>query len=332
MARCRCTAARWSNWRAVGIDREFGAPRRVGGVNGEGPQGPEPPRQLRHPRRRLRRRIPAPPGRRGPRTRRRCTRRHRRHGQSRSGARPIRRIRESRVPDRGIHRLATRRRSAPSSTASPSTTSTICPAWSERNLSVGIIATPAWAAQRVADLMVEAGIRSILNFAPTIISVPADIPLRKVDLATELQILSYYRRGSDERAAEGTVVPSGGRSVATGSLVFPAVASRWAGGGASYTAACLAGRPCGRRRVWAVGCRRLCCPLRGPFSRHGGSLVFPAVASRWAGGGASYTAACLAGRPFAVGGGCGQWAVAAAATPAACDGPRRRPGVTERVG
>ena len=71
----------------------------------------------------------------------------------------------------------------------------------ERNLAVGIIATPAWAAQNVADLMVEAGIRSILNFAPTIISVPPDIPLRKVDLATELQILSYYQqRGSDERA------------------------------------------------------------------------------------------------------------------------------------
>ena len=47
--------------------------------------------------------------------------------------------------------------------------------------------------------MVEAGIRSILNFAPTIISVPPEIPLRKVDLATELQILSYYQqRGSVE--------------------------------------------------------------------------------------------------------------------------------------
>jgi redox-sensing transcriptional repressor len=74
----------------------------------------------------------------------------------------------------------------------------------ERGLSVGIIATPAWAAQRVADRMVEAGIRSILNFAPTIIFVPPEIPLRKVDLATELQILSYYQqRGSveDDRSA-----------------------------------------------------------------------------------------------------------------------------------
>jgi redox-sensing transcriptional repressor len=69
----------------------------------------------------------------------------------------------------------------------------------ERDLSVGIIATPAHVAQSVADLMVAAGIRSILNFAPIIVTVPPGIPLRKVDLATELQILSYYQqRGSAE--------------------------------------------------------------------------------------------------------------------------------------
>ncbi len=39
-----------------------------------------------------------------------------------------------------------------------------------------------------------AGVRSILNFAPSVISVPDDVPLRKVDVATELQILSYYQQ------------------------------------------------------------------------------------------------------------------------------------------
>jgi len=62
------------------------------------------------------------------------------------------------------------------------------------DISVGIIATPAESAQSVADLLVEAGVRSILSFAPTVIQVPDTVPLRKVDLATELQILGYYQQ------------------------------------------------------------------------------------------------------------------------------------------
>ncbi len=64
----------------------------------------------------------------------------------------------------------------------------------ERGIAVGIIATPAAAAQEVADRLVAAGVRSILNFAPAVITVPDGIPLRKVDLATELQILSFYQQ------------------------------------------------------------------------------------------------------------------------------------------
>ncbi len=60
------------------------------------------------------------------------------------------------------------------------------------HISVGIIATPAGAAQQVATMLVEAGVRSILNFAPTVLQVPDDIHLRQVDVATELQILGYY--------------------------------------------------------------------------------------------------------------------------------------------
>ena len=62
-----------------------------------------------------------------------------------------------------------------------------------RMVTIAIIATPAHAAQPVADLLVDAGVRSILNFAPAVISVPDDVSLRKVDLATELQILSFYQ-------------------------------------------------------------------------------------------------------------------------------------------
>jgi redox-sensing transcriptional repressor len=64
----------------------------------------------------------------------------------------------------------------------------------ERGITIGVIATPASAAQKVADLLVAAGITSILNFAPAVLSVPDGVWLRKVDLATELQILSFYQR------------------------------------------------------------------------------------------------------------------------------------------
>jgi redox-sensing transcriptional repressor len=61
-------------------------------------------------------------------------------------------------------------------------------------VAIGVIATPAPAAQDVADRMVAAGIRSILNFAPAMLTVPEAVTIRKVDLAIELQILSYYEQ------------------------------------------------------------------------------------------------------------------------------------------
>jgi redox-sensing transcriptional repressor len=78
---------------------------------------------------------------------------------------------------------------------------------SEREIAIGILATPAAVAQEVADRLVAAGVTSILNFAPAVISVPDGVSLRKVDLAIELQILSFYqlRRFSavgESRAAE----------------------------------------------------------------------------------------------------------------------------------
>jgi redox-sensing transcriptional repressor len=76
----------------------------------------------------------------------------------------------------------------------------------ERKITIGMIATPAPVAQAVADRLVEAGVRSILNFAPAVLTVPSGVSMRKVDLAIELQILSFYqlRRGAtpDRRSAE----------------------------------------------------------------------------------------------------------------------------------
>jgi redox-sensing transcriptional repressor len=62
------------------------------------------------------------------------------------------------------------------------------------DVAIGIISTPALAAQEVADRMVAAGIRSILNFAPAVITVPPEVSLRKVDLSIELQILGFYEQ------------------------------------------------------------------------------------------------------------------------------------------
>jgi redox-sensing transcriptional repressor len=59
---------------------------------------------------------------------------------------------------------------------------------------IGVICTPAPSAQAVADAMVRAGVRSILNFAPAALVVPEGVSVRKVDLAVELQILTYYEQ------------------------------------------------------------------------------------------------------------------------------------------
>jgi redox-sensing transcriptional repressor len=80
----------------------------------------------------------------------------------------------------------------------------------ELDVAIGLIATPAAAAQEVADRLVEAGVRSILNFAPTTIAVPPGVSVRKVDLAVELQILAFY----EQRKATLAEVKRRGKAVA----------------------------------------------------------------------------------------------------------------------
>jgi redox-sensing transcriptional repressor len=62
----------------------------------------------------------------------------------------------------------------------------------ENAIAIGVLAVPASAAQDVCDRLVSAGVSSILNFAPVVLNVPAHVHLRKVDLAAELQILSFH--------------------------------------------------------------------------------------------------------------------------------------------
>ena len=60
------------------------------------------------------------------------------------------------------------------------------------DVAIGVISTPAEAAQGTADALVAAGVTSIMSFAPTVLSAPDEVEIRSVDLATELQILGFH--------------------------------------------------------------------------------------------------------------------------------------------
>ena len=62
----------------------------------------------------------------------------------------------------------------------------------DHRVSIGVVATPISAAQGAADALVGAGVGSIMNFAPVVLSVPPGVDVRAVDLATELQILGFH--------------------------------------------------------------------------------------------------------------------------------------------
>ncbi len=63
---------------------------------------------------------------------------------------------------------------------------------SQEKIDIGIIATPAPTTQEVANRLVEGGVKGILNFAPTRIVVPGYVKLKNVDLAIQLEGLSYF--------------------------------------------------------------------------------------------------------------------------------------------
>ncbi len=62
---------------------------------------------------------------------------------------------------------------------------------SENGIEVCIIATPAVKAQAILDRLIEAGIKAVLNFAPVSLKAPKDVTVRQIDLAVEMQILSF---------------------------------------------------------------------------------------------------------------------------------------------
>ena len=63
---------------------------------------------------------------------------------------------------------------------------------------IALIAVPAEAAQALVDRVVRSGVRAILNFAPTPLTVPKGVTLRSVNMALELEILSYALVNADD--------------------------------------------------------------------------------------------------------------------------------------
>jgi redox-sensing transcriptional repressor len=76
-------------------------------------------------------------------------------------------------------------------------------------LAIGVIATPAASAQRATDDLIAVGVRSILNFAPTVLAVPQGAQVRRVDLSTELHLLAFHdqRKAVSAEGAHAGVVP-----------------------------------------------------------------------------------------------------------------------------
>jgi len=73
-----------------------------------------------------------------------------------------------------------------------------------RGVSIVVVATPAAAAQQVADRVIAAGVTSILNFAPVVLNVPEGVDVRKVDLSIELQILAFHEQ---RKVTGGAMLP-----------------------------------------------------------------------------------------------------------------------------
>jgi redox-sensing transcriptional repressor len=86
----------------------------------------------------------------------------------------------------------------------------------DHEVSIGVIATPGSAAQEVCDRLVSCGVTSVLNFAPTVLSVPETVDVRKVDLSIELQILAFHeqRKATGGARTPGVAVPDDVRSTA----------------------------------------------------------------------------------------------------------------------
>jgi redox-sensing transcriptional repressor len=62
----------------------------------------------------------------------------------------------------------------------------------ETHVDIGVVSVPASAAQNVTDRLVDAGVRAILNYAPTTATVPTSVTIRHIDPVLEMQSMTFY--------------------------------------------------------------------------------------------------------------------------------------------
>ncbi|KQS59250.1 REX family transcriptional regulator [Geodermatophilus sp. Leaf369] len=75
----------------------------------------------------------------------------------------------------------------------------------EHGVTIAVVTTPAEVAQSVCDRLVAAGVRSIVNFAPQALTVPAGVDVRQVDLSVELQVLAFLDQQKGVQLVPDTV-------------------------------------------------------------------------------------------------------------------------------
>lgn len=79
----------------------------------------------------------------------------------------------------------------------------------DAHIAIGVITTPASAAQEIAARLASCGVRSLLNFAPRVLSLPAEVRVRNVDLSAELEVLAFHgARGPAEAPPAAQLEPT----------------------------------------------------------------------------------------------------------------------------
>jgi redox-sensing transcriptional repressor len=71
----------------------------------------------------------------------------------------------------------------------------------ERQIDIGIVAVPAEAAASIIGVLVEGGIRAILNYAPTSVSVPDTVEVKNIDPVLALQSMTFYLKTAAAQAS-----------------------------------------------------------------------------------------------------------------------------------
>lgn len=71
----------------------------------------------------------------------------------------------------------------------------------EQDIKIAVIAVPGIVAQSVGDYLMASGIKAILNFAPVKLDSRCNVHVKNIDLAIELQSLSYYATGESNRGS-----------------------------------------------------------------------------------------------------------------------------------